>query len=227
MSQAGEVFDRQPDAQAVVHLDARDQVQPGALPQRDHGDLSVPEVGQEPGLVAHVAQQEDRVALACLEHRGQLVRLRCPRMRVAEHDVVATRPGRGRDRLDRTREERVGDIAHDRAEQHRGCSPEGSGKRVWPVLHGARRGQDTLPGLGRDRHAERRVVEDPRHGAARHAGGERDVLHRDRPRAPAWPAGTARTPRARRLVTPSRGLFAPCRSLDRLVHAAYGRRPGE
>ena len=195
----------------------------------DDRDVGVAQVGEEARLVAHVAEQEDPVALARLEDRRQLERLGRPGVGEAEDDVVAAGPGRARDRLDGTREERVGDVADDRPEEHRGRPSEGPRERVRSVLEVASRREDPLPGLLRDRHGQRRVVEDPRHGAPGHPGRDRDVLHRRRPGATAGSAGRAQAACVGRLIGRCRPPFVvrPI-STRTVVGARRGsrRRPG-
>ena len=69
------------------------------------GIWRVTEVGEQAWLSPHVAEQDDAIALACLEDGGQLEGLGRPGMREAEHDVVAACPSRARDCLDGAREE--------------------------------------------------------------------------------------------------------------------------
>ena len=68
----------------VVDVDRRELERAGALPERDDRDDRVAEVLEEPGLVLHVAEQHDRVAVPGLEDRRSA---RSP-----------PRAGRGRDR---------------------------------------------------------------------------------------------------------------------------------
>ena len=188
------------DTAPVVHADTGDQVDLRALPQGDDRHVRVAQVVKQTRLVAHVAQQEDRVALACLEHGRQGVRLGGLRVRVAQDDVVATRPGLGRDGLDGPREERVRDVADDGAEQHHRRPAQGPGQRIGPVAHRSGGGQDTLAGRSGDRHGQRGIVDDPRHGAPRHAGRDRDVSHRHRPAADRLSLGSGLQRRPRRRV---------------------------
>jgi hypothetical protein len=153
---------------------------PLRLPQGYDRHVRVAQVVEQARLVAHVTQQQDRVALARLEHGRQGVGFGGLRVRVAQDDVVAERAGLGRDSLDGPREERVGDVTDDRAEEHRRRPVQGTGERIGPVAHVTCGGQDTLAGPGRDRHGQRGVVEDPRDRAPRHAGRGRDVPHRHR-----------------------------------------------
>ena len=67
-------------------------------------------------------------------------------VREAEHDVVAARPSRARDRLDGACEERIGDVADDRSKEHRRSPAKRPCQRVRSVLEVARRGQDPLAG---------------------------------------------------------------------------------
>ena len=117
------------------------------LPHRDDRDMGIAQVGQEARLITHVAEQDDAVALACFEDGRQLERLGRPSVGEAEDDVVAARPSRARDRLDGAREERVGDVADDRSEEHRRSPAKRPCERVRSVLEIARRGQDPPPGL--------------------------------------------------------------------------------
>ena len=181
MAQTAEMLDGDPRAETVVDLDARDQVEARPLPHRDDRDMGVAKVGEEARLIPHVAEQDDAVALARLEDGGQLEGLGRPGVREAEHDVVAARPSRARDGLDGSREERVGDVADDRPEEHRRRPAQRPCQRVRPVFEVARGSQDALTGLLCDRHGDRGVVQDPRDGAARDPGRDRDVLHRRRP----------------------------------------------
>ncbi len=120
VTEAGEVIDGGVDAAAVVDVQRVHALDRVALPQRHRRDAGGGEVVEQAGLVAHVAEQDDRVAVPGLEHGVQLDRLVGRAVGAAEHDVVVALAGTGRHRLDHRREEGVGDLAHDDAEQHRG-----------------------------------------------------------------------------------------------------------
>ena len=166
------------DAGHVVDVDRRHLQQARALPQGDDRDQRRPQVREESRLVLHVAEQDDRVAVAGLEDGRQRERLVGPALGVAEDHVVAAGHRLDRQGLDGAREERVGDVAHDRAEQHRRGAAQAAGERVGPVAELARRERDALPGLLGDRHPGRGVVQDPRDGALGDPGRGRDVAHR-------------------------------------------------
>ena len=119
----------------------------GAVPEPDHRHPGVPQILDQPRLVAQVAQEHDRVALARLEHCGQRQRLVGLLARVPEHHRVAAVPGLDRQRLDRAREEEVGDVPHDGSEQHRRRAAQCSRDRVRPVPELEREGEHALPCL--------------------------------------------------------------------------------
>lgn len=140
--------------------------------------MHVGEVGQQPGLVLHVAQQDDGVAMSRLEDGRQRQRLVGPAAGVAEHEVIALPDGRLGQGRDRAGEEWIRDVADDRAEKHRRGPAKASGEWIRSVAELARREGHALPCLGRDRHARRNVIEHARDGALGDAGCERDVAHR-------------------------------------------------
>ena len=133
MAKPGEVVQPGPDAQAVVDVHRRDIKRARALPECDHRDDRILQVFEQPRLVLHVAQQDDRVAMTGLEDHGQRDRFVGASMGVTEHDVVAVGHRLDRERLDRTREERVRDVADDGTEQHRGGAAQSAGERVRPI----------------------------------------------------------------------------------------------
>ena len=177
VAEAGEVVQGGADPGAVVDVDGRHLERVRPLPQGDHRDHRVLQVREEPGLVLHVAEQDDRVAVAGLEHRRERERLVRPAVGVPQHHVVAVAHRLDRERLDRAGEERVGDVADDRAQQHRRGPAQPAGQRVGAVAQLTGGAEDALPGLRGDRDAGRCVVEDARDGALRHAGHRRDVAH--------------------------------------------------
>ena len=75
-------------------------------------------------LVAHVTENDDRVAVARLEHAAQGDRLLGPAVCVSENHVIASLARLERDRFDRTGEERVDDLADDHPEKHRLHAPQ-------------------------------------------------------------------------------------------------------
>ena len=133
VAQADQMVERRLDAVAVVDVHGEEAVVPRAVPDGDDRDVDALEVPDQARLVSHVADDHDRVALSRLEHRRECQRLVGALACVAEHDAVPALPRLERERVDRTREERVGDVAHDRAEQHRGRAPQPAGVRVRPV----------------------------------------------------------------------------------------------
>ena len=144
------------------------------------GTVAADEVVEQPRLVAHVAEQDDGVAMPGLEHGVQLDRLVGEPVGAAEHDVVVALPGPRRHGLDGRGEERVGDLPDDDPEQHRLGAAQAAGQRVGPVAEAVGDVEHALAGVGGDRHDRDGVVEDARHGRLRDAGGAGDVLHRHR-----------------------------------------------
>ena len=177
MAKPGEVIQPGPDAQAVVDVHRRDIKRARALPECDHRNDQILQVFEQPRLVLHVAQQDDRVAMAGLEDHGQRDRLVGASMGVTEHDVVAVGHRLDRERLDRTREERVRDVADDGTEQHRGGAAQPAGERVRPISELASGKDHPFPGRLRDRDAGRCVVQDARDRALRDLGHRGDVTH--------------------------------------------------
>ena len=131
------------------------------------------EVGEQPWLVLHVAEHDDRVAVAGLEDGRQRERLVDAAVGVAEDDVVAVGHRLDGERLDRAGEERVAEVADDRADEHRRRAAQAAGKRVRPVAELARRQVHPLARLRGDRDPRWGVVEDARDGALRDAGNAR------------------------------------------------------
>ncbi len=112
----------------------------GALPERHDGDARAVQVLDQPGLVTHVAQQDDGVAMARLQHAPEGDGLLGMAMGVAQDDVVAALAGLDGHRLDGAREERVRDLAHDDPEQHgpgaragRGPMDSAGSPGAWPL----------------------------------------------------------------------------------------------
>ncbi len=137
------------DSGTVVNAHGRERVATllRTVPQRDDANMHVAQVLDQPRFVTQIPEQHDRVAVARLEHRGErqgLVR-RCAR--VPEDHRIPTLGGRDRERLDRAREERIGDVADNGAEQHRRRPAQRPGARVRPVAELARDRLDALPGL--------------------------------------------------------------------------------
>ena len=183
MPERGQVLQRSADAGAGIddHRGERARAAFRAVPQPDHADLRVAEIGDEPALPAEVPEQHDRVAMAGFENGGQRQRLIRLGRRMTEHDGVPALLGLDREDLDGGGKERVGDVANDRAEQHRRRSPQRASERVRPVAELAGHREHALPRLLGHRDPRRRVVEDPRHRALRHPGGRGDILHGHRP----------------------------------------------
>ncbi len=177
--QPPKVVDRGGDAAPVVDIHARDQVRRGSLPQGDHRHVGASQVVEEAWLVAHVPEQQDGVDVARLQDRRQGERFARLGVRMTEDDVVSAQASGHRNGLDRAREERVGDIANDGAEEHRRRPVERPCERVGPVAEALGGRQHPAPRRGGDRHRD--IVQDPGHRASGHAGGGRDVLHRHMP----------------------------------------------
>ena len=98
------------DARPIVDCHRRQAGRPRAVPQGDYRHAGVVEVLDELQLVAHVAQQQDRVAVAGLEDAPQGERLVRPTVRMAQDHVVAAPRSLDGDRFDGGREERVGGL---------------------------------------------------------------------------------------------------------------------
>ena len=138
------------------------------------------QVVEQAWLVLHVAEHHDRVAVARLEDGRQGQTLVHATVGMTQDDVVAAGHRLDRERLDRRREERVAEVADDRADEHRRGAAQTASQRVRPIAELLGRPIDAFARLGSDRDAGRRVVEDPRHGALRDLGDGRDVAHPDR-----------------------------------------------
>ena len=96
------------------------------------------ELFDESRLVAHVAQHEDGVDVACLEDRAQQDRLVRTAVGVAEHDVVTMCRGRRGHGLHRAAEEGVDDVADDDPEEHRARAAQTAREWVRTVAEAAR-----------------------------------------------------------------------------------------
>ncbi len=133
VAKADQMVERRVDAVAVVDVHGEEAVVPRAVPDGDDRNVDALEVPDQARLVSHVADDHDRVALSRLQHRCQCQRLVGALACVAEHDAVPAVTRLERERVDGAREEGVGDVAHDRAEQHRGGATQPAGVRVRPV----------------------------------------------------------------------------------------------
>ena len=181
VAEADQMIERGLDAAAVVDVHREKAVVPRAVPDGDDRDVDALEVFEQARLISHVADDHDRVALARLEdgceYQSLIGALAC----MAEHDAVPALPRLERKRLDRAREEGVGDIPDDRAEQHRRRTSQAACEWVRPVGELGSGGEYALARLAGDGDEQRGVVEDPRDRALSDAGSLRDVLHRRRP----------------------------------------------
>ena len=139
VAQADQMIERRLDAAAVVDVDREEAVVPRAVPDGDDRDVDALEVPDQARLVSHVADDDDRVALSRLEHGCECQRFVGALARVAEHDAVPALARLEREGVDRTREERVGDVPDDRAEQHRRRAPQPARVRVRAVARARRR----------------------------------------------------------------------------------------
>ena len=159
VAELDEVLERGLDARPVVDVHGGYVEGTRPLPQRDDRDDGVPQVLEQPWLILHVAEEEDRIAMPRLEHGRQRDRLIRPAMRVTEHEVVAARPRFLGQRFDRPCEERVGDVADDGPEQHRRGAAKATRERVRPVAELA--GSIVYPRsrLVGDGHPRRDIVE--------------------------------------------------------------------
>ena len=181
VAEGGHVGEPGQDPGAVVRVGGRELQRTRALPQGDDRDGRAAQVVQEPRLVLHVAQEDDRVRVPGLQHGRQRDLLVEPTLGVTEDDVVAVRHRLDRQRLDRAGPERVAEVAHDRADEHRRRAAQAAGQGVRPVAEPARGEVHPLARLLGDGDARRGVVEDPRDRALRDLGRDRDVAHgRDR-----------------------------------------------
>jgi hypothetical protein len=63
MSEFVEVRDREPNPKVVIDLHARDEIESRPLPHRNDGHMRAPKIFQQARLIAHVAQEDDPVAL--------------------------------------------------------------------------------------------------------------------------------------------------------------------
>ena len=133
------MIERGLDAAAVVDVHREKAVVPRAVPDCDDRDVDALEVPEQARLISHVADDHDRVALARLEHGCEYQSLVGALARMAEHDAVPALPRLERERVDRAREERVGDIPDDRAEQHRRRTSQAACEWVRPVARARRR----------------------------------------------------------------------------------------
>ena len=172
-----EVVEGGMDPAPVVDVDRRELDGARSLPEGNHRNGRVAQVLEQPGLVLHVPEHDDGIAVPDLEDRAQGDLGVEPAMGVPQHDVVALVGGRRRERLEGRREERVAEVADDRADQHRRRSAQGARHRVRPVPELLRGRDHPGAGLLRDRNPGRGVVQDARDRAVRDAGDERDVAH--------------------------------------------------
>ena len=131
MAEADDVLQAGPDAGPVVGLGGRELERAGALPHGDDRDGRAAQVVEQPRLVLHVAEEDDRVGVAGLEDRRQGDALVEPALGVAEDDVVAVAHRLDRERLDGAGEERVAEVADDRADEHRRRAAQAAGERDW------------------------------------------------------------------------------------------------
>ena len=149
VAEADQMVERGLDAVAVVDVHREEAVVPRAVPDGDDRDVDALEVLDQARLVAHVADDHDRVALSRLEHGRECESLVGALACVAEHDAVAALARLERERVDRAREERVGDVADDRPEQHRRRAPQAARVRVRPVGELGGGGEHALARLAR------------------------------------------------------------------------------
>ncbi len=68
VTEADQMVERRLDAVAVVDGDGEERVVPRAVPNGNHRDVDALEIVDQAWLVAHVADDHDRVALSRLEH---------------------------------------------------------------------------------------------------------------------------------------------------------------
>ena len=115
-------------------------------------------------------KMQDRVAVARLEDAPQRERLVRPAVGMAQDHVVAAPPGLDRHRLDGRGEERVRDLAHDDAQEHRRGAPQAPRQGVGTVAQAARGLDDALARLGCDGHGRGGAAQDTRHRALGDAG---------------------------------------------------------
>ena len=139
MAELHEVLHRQAHADAVIDVDDRDRACALALPDADQRCRVADQVGQQPGLIAQVAQQDGAIAMAHLEHLAQSDRFGGAAANVTQHDVVAAVAGNGRDGRNSHAEERVADVADDQTEQAGARAAQSTGERIGAV---ARVGDD-------------------------------------------------------------------------------------
>ena len=202
VAEADEVVEARDDAGSLVDVDGRELERARPLPGRDDRHRRLAEVLEQTRLVLHVAEHHDGVGVAGLEDRRQRDPLVHPAMGVADDDVVAAGHRLHGQRLDDRREERIAEVAHDRADEHRRRAPQAPGVRVRAVTELPRGDEDAFAGVGRDRDPGRGVVEDARDRALGDTRGARDVAHRrDRPRSrPVGPCDGRRRRIARTVV---------------------------
>ena len=153
------------DAGPIVDVDRRELERAGPLPERDHRHAARAQVVEQSGLVLHVAEHHDRVAVTRLQDRRQGEAFVHPAVGMPEDHVVAAGHRLDSERLDGRREKRVAEVADHRADEHRRSAAEATCQRVRavPQLSGCK--VDPFSCLGRDRHPGWGVVEDARNGA--------------------------------------------------------------
>ena len=184
MAEFDQVLEPGDDAGSLVDVDGRELPWTGPLPGRDDRHRRIAQVIEEPRLVLHVAEHHDGVRVTGLEDGREGDPLVDAAVRVADDDVVAARHRLDGQGLDHGREERVAEVADDRADEHGRGAAEASRMRVGTIAQAPRRHEDAFACLGGDRDPRRGIVEDPRHRALRDAGSPRDVAHR---RDRSWP----------------------------------------
>ena len=136
-----------------------------------------------------VAHQHDSVGMRLLEHRAVNRSDIGPVVDMAEEQAKTAQPRHVVDAAQHLEQKRVGDVAHDHAEQRALAAAQRAGEEVGLVaqLLGGR--HDPLAGGVPHGHASLAPVEDARHGGNRHAGllgnvaqrhGRQRVPHRAR-----------------------------------------------
>src|SRR5450756_34914 len=106
MAEPDKMLEPEDGAGPVIDVHGRKLERAHTLPQGDHGQHRLPQIGQQSGLVLQVAHHDEGVAVTSLEDRRKGESF-LPAALSTDNDVVATVGRLDGERLDRVGEERV------------------------------------------------------------------------------------------------------------------------